>query len=85
MKPTGKEFESKLSLARAEQLALKINSYRQAAVLGIRVDLEILPTPGCRVSEAQSGRTYGLEEIPALPLSGCINPHGCGCCYSPKS
>jgi hypothetical protein len=68
MKPTGKEFESKLSVARAEQLAITIKRYRQARHLGIRVNLEILPTPGCAICEAQAGRSYTLENVPVLPL-----------------
>jgi hypothetical protein len=83
MKPTGKEFLGKLSLARAEQLALTVQRYRQAQVLGIKVKLEVLATPGCLASEAQAGRTYTLDEIPALPIPGCTNSHGCGCRYSP--
>jgi hypothetical protein len=68
MKPTGKEFQGKLSLARAERLALTIKRYRQAKAIGIKVQLEILATPGCLVSEAQSGRTYSLDELPQLPI-----------------
>jgi hypothetical protein len=83
MKPTGKEFQGKLSLARAEHLALTIERYRQAQLHGIKVELEILATPGCLASEAQSGKTYSLDELPQLPILGCNNSRGCGCCYSP--
>jgi hypothetical protein len=83
MKPTGKEFQGKLSLARLEPLADAIGRYRQAQDTGIKVQLEILATPGCYVSEAQAGRSYSLEKIPALPLMGCNCTRGCGCQYSP--
>jgi hypothetical protein len=83
MKPTGKEFQGKLSLARAERLAITVERYRQAQGQGTKVELEILATPGCKASEAQAGKTYCLEEIPALPIPGCTNSHGCGCQYSP--
>jgi hypothetical protein len=83
MKPTGKEFQGKLSLARAELLASTIKRYRRAHALGIKVELEILATPGCIVAEAQSGKVYTLEDLPVLPILGCEGPHGCACCYSP--
>jgi hypothetical protein len=83
MKPTGKEFQGKLSLVRAEHLARTIERYRRAQDLGTKVELEILATPGCFASAAQSGKTYSLDELPQLPIPGCNHPHGCGCCYSP--
>jgi hypothetical protein len=83
MKPTGDEFQGRLTVARAERLALTIKRYRQAQLLGIKVDLEILATPGCGVAEAQRGKRYSLDNIPALPILGCNAQHGCGCFYSP--
>jgi hypothetical protein len=83
MKPTGDEFQGKLSLARAALMDIAIKRYRQAQLLGIKVELEILATPGCKVAEAQSGKPYRLDDLPVLPILGCNGPHGCGCRYSP--
>jgi hypothetical protein len=83
MKPSGKEFEGKLSLARAKLMEIAIERYRKARDIGIKVQLEILPTPGCSVAEAQSGKTYSIENIPVLPMLGCDCRLGCGCFYSP--
>jgi hypothetical protein len=78
-----KEFQGKLSLARAKRLEIKIEGYRQTQARGITVRLEILATPGCTVAEAQSGKTYGIENLPVLPILGCDSEHGCGCFYNP--
>jgi hypothetical protein len=85
MKPSGQEFHGRLSLARAKLLEMKVEEYRQAQARGIRVKLEILATPGCKVAEAQAGKAYDIEELPVLPILGCDCKHGCGCFYSPVS
>jgi len=85
MKPSGKEFHGRLSLAPAKLLEIKIDGYRQTQARGITVKLEILATPGCTVAEALSGKTYNIEELPVLPILGCNSTHGCGCFYSPLS
>jgi hypothetical protein len=85
MKPTGKEFQGTLSLARAKRLEIRIEGYRQTQARGITVELEILATPGCTVAEAQLGKTYRIENLPALPILGCNGKHGCGCYYNPVS
>jgi hypothetical protein len=85
MKPSGKEFHGRLSLARAKLLEIKIEGYRQTQTRGIKAKLEILATPGCTVAEAQSGKTYNIEDLPVLPILGCDCKHGCGCFYSPLS
>jgi hypothetical protein len=78
MKPAGKEFQSKLSLARSQLLADAIERYRRAEVNGIKVQLEILATPGCFVSEVYAGRASripysGLQLYTRLwlPLQPC--------------
>jgi hypothetical protein len=83
MKPTGDEFQGKLSLARAALMDITIKRYRQAQLLGIKVELEILATPGCKVAEAQSGKPYSLDSLPVLPILGCDGRYGCSCRYSP--
>jgi hypothetical protein len=86
MKQTGKEFQARLSLARAEHLAHTIEKYRQAQIaLGTEVKLEILATPGCSAAQAQAGKAYSLDGLPILPIPGCNKTLGCGCCYSPIS
>jgi hypothetical protein len=40
MKPSGKEFEGKLSLARAKLMEIAIERYRKARDIGIKVQLE---------------------------------------------
>jgi hypothetical protein len=85
MKASVKEFQSKLSLARAKLIDITLERFRQAEALGIKAELEILATSKCSVAEAQSGKTYSLENIPVLPILGCNSPHACGCCYSPVS
>jgi hypothetical protein len=78
MKPSGKEFEGKLSLARAKLLEIKIDGYRQTQARGITVKLEILATPGRVVTEAQAKKIYNIEDLPVLPILGCDCEHGCG-------
>jgi hypothetical protein len=85
MKPSGKEFHGRLSLARAKLLEIEVDGYRQTQARGIKVKLEILATPGCSVAEAQAGKTYNIEDLPVLPILGCDRKHGCGCFYSPLS
>jgi hypothetical protein len=72
-----------LPLVRAELLAMTIERYRLAQASGIRVSIEILPTPGCLACQEQTGVHYSLENVPTLPLAGCTRLNGCGCVYSP--
>lgn len=53
--------------------------------LGIRIGIQILPSPGCSRSLIQERKTYSLDRIPQLPLDGCdrFQLHGCACCYTP--
>jgi len=61
-------------------------SYRRdARRVGILIRVEILgPGKGqCPVVDAQRGEVYSLDEVPKLPLKGCVRSPCCACCYAP--
>lgn len=56
-----------------------------AAKVGVRVGVGILPSPDCAISFAQRKTIYSPNNLPVLPLDGCNRFHirGCACCYTP--
>jgi hypothetical protein len=58
--PFSKPFRDRFAAAR-DAMADAIGRCRQAQDSGIKVQLEILVTPGCSVSEARTARKVGLD------------------------
>jgi len=58
---------------------------RDARKVGVRVGIEISPSPGCTRSNSQAKIVYQPEDLPGLPLEGCdrFQQRGCACCYVP--
>jgi hypothetical protein len=81
----GPEYRGKLPPGRAGPNRRALESYRNAVKLGVLKGVEILPGPGCPVSEAQMDVVYTIESVPALPLTGCNRSPCYGCCYSPET
>jgi hypothetical protein len=63
-----------------------LSTYRRGlnakgAIVGICIE----PAPDCCESarQLQTGKVYGPEEVPSIPLSGCAISRRCGCVYRP--
>lgn len=78
----GSEYIGKLPPGAVDDLRKSLREYRQLAKQGIVKGVQILPGPGCVVSEAQNGVTYQVDRVPTVPLEGCKRSPCCGCCYS---
>jgi hypothetical protein len=61
-----------------------LESLAEAKRIGLDCWVEMLP-PGppwpCDEAEAQSGKRYGINDLPKMPLPGCTRAHGCACCF----
>ncbi len=77
------EYVGKLPPGAAEDLDQSLREYIEMAKEGTLQGVQILPGPGCAISEAQEGVVYQLDQVPALPLRGCKRSPCCACCYSP--
>ena len=77
------KFIPTVTVTKAEQNLRALDSYREAAHLGVLKGIEILPGVDCPSSTAQAGIVYQLESVPSLPLKDCAHPDKCQCCYSP--
>lgn len=71
----------KLPPGAREQLQRTLRDLKQAAKSGVLAGVEILPGPGCAVSEAQQGNIYPIDKVPMLPLPGCDREPCCACDY----
>jgi len=79
----GPEYVGKLPPGAAEQFAESLAQYRRAAKEGILRGVQVLPGPGCAVSESQAGTVYPVDKVPPLPFKGCTRSPCCACDYSP--
>jgi hypothetical protein len=61
------------------QLQRTLSDLKKAA--DVLAGVQILPGPGCAVSEAQKRKVYPLDQVPALPLPGCMRDPCCACDY----
>ena len=78
-----KGYEGKLPPGAAEQLARSLDSWRQSKAMGLNVRVGICSGPGCQLAEALDGQSWALDDVPSLPIPGCIRSPCCGCCYTP--
>jgi hypothetical protein len=66
------------------QHARALASFREAISLGVDLRVCILAGPGCPVAEALAEDSWLPEDVPVVPLPGCVRSPCCGCVYSAK-
>jgi hypothetical protein len=77
------QYVGKLPPDAAEDLNHSLREFREMAKQGVLRGEQILAGPGCAISEAQEGVVYQLDQVLALPLSGCKRSPRCACSHSP--
>ena len=77
------KYIGKLPPGAAEDLSSSLESYIELSRQGIIKGVKVSAGPGCPVAARLAGKVFAMNEIPLLPIAGCVRAPCCGCDYLP--